>query len=101
MVGAYIHDIKQLMAQNNRCWFEHIPWTANKLAHIISIETLKKKNAIYLVENVPEYAENLKEWEKEREPGWRQNRRWEGRERLKCKNQKGLGEWPHWGSENV
>ncbi|KAA3472830.1 reverse transcriptase [Gossypium australe] len=37
-------------------------------AHTLATETLKKKDEIYLVGNVPEYAENLKEKEKVREP---------------------------------
>lgn len=68
MVRAYIHDIQQLLAKTKICWFEHIPRTANSLAHILATETLKKKDEIYLIENVPEYAEHLNEREKEREP---------------------------------
>ncbi|KAA3486532.1 Zinc finger, CCHC-type [Gossypium australe] len=67
MIGAYIHDIQQLLAKIKRCWFEHIPRTTNSLAHILATETLKGKGEIYLIESVPEYAEYLKEKEKEGE----------------------------------
>ncbi|MFQ6648038.1 hypothetical protein Gotur_021851, partial [Gossypium turneri] len=40
----------------------------NSPAHILAMETLKKKDEIYLVGRVPEYAKNLKEKEKTREP---------------------------------
>ncbi|MFQ6650152.1 hypothetical protein Gotur_022987 [Gossypium turneri] len=40
---------------------------ANSLAHTLATETLKKKDEIYLLGRVLEYAENLKEKEKTRE----------------------------------
>ncbi|PPD77412.1 hypothetical protein GOBAR_DD25653 [Gossypium barbadense] len=67
MVGAYIQDIHQVLAKSKKYCFEHIPRAANSLAHTLATETLKKKDEIYLIGRVPEYAENLKEKEKTRE----------------------------------
>ncbi|KAG8486373.1 hypothetical protein CXB51_019807 [Gossypium anomalum] len=57
MVGAYIHDIQQLLLKSRNCRFEYIPRIANTLAHILATETLKNKKELYLVGSVPEYAE--------------------------------------------
>ncbi|MFQ6650529.1 hypothetical protein Gotur_022916 [Gossypium turneri] len=67
MIGTYIHDIHQLLAKSNNISFEYIPREGNSLAHTLAAETLKRKDEIYLVGRVSEYAENLKEKEKESE----------------------------------
>ncbi|XP_017620800.1 uncharacterized protein LOC108465011 [Gossypium arboreum] len=66
LVGAYIHDIQQLLLKSRNCRFEYIPRIANSLAHILAIETLKKE--FYLVGNVPEYVEKQTERDRMREP---------------------------------
>ncbi|MFQ6648037.1 hypothetical protein Gotur_021851 [Gossypium turneri] len=71
MVRAYIQDIHQLLAKSKKYCFEYIPRVENSPAHILAMETLKKKDEIYLVGRVPEYAKNLKEKEKTREPDCR------------------------------
>ncbi|MFQ6667850.1 hypothetical protein Gotur_033734 [Gossypium turneri] len=64
MIGAYIYDIHQLLAKSNNISFEYIPREGNSLALSLAVETLKRKDEIYLIGRVPEYAENLKEKEK-------------------------------------
>ncbi|KAG8472512.1 hypothetical protein CXB51_035269 [Gossypium anomalum] len=48
--------------------FQHTPRSANVLAHILEIETLKTNEEIYLVEGVPRYVEQQKVIGSEREP---------------------------------
>ncbi|KAA3467328.1 reverse transcriptase [Gossypium australe] len=61
MIGAYIHDIQQLMAKIKSCRFKYIPRAANNLAHTIATETMKGKGEFSLIGSVPAYAEHLKE----------------------------------------
>ncbi|KAH1055226.1 hypothetical protein J1N35_033291 [Gossypium stocksii] len=68
LVGAYIHDIQQLLLKYRNCRFEYIPRIANSLAHILATETLKNKKEIYLVGSVPESAEKQEERNRVREP---------------------------------
>ncbi|MFQ6659504.1 hypothetical protein Gotur_028382 [Gossypium turneri] len=63
-VGAYSRDIHQLLIKSKRHYFEHTPREANRLAHMLAREALKKKEEIYLIGRVPDYAERLKEDER-------------------------------------
>ncbi|MFQ6643111.1 hypothetical protein Gotur_017964 [Gossypium turneri] len=56
-VGAHIRDIHQLLIKTKRHYFEHTPREANSLSHMLAREALKKKEEIYLIGRVPEYAE--------------------------------------------
>ncbi|MBA0827838.1 hypothetical protein Goarm_012583, partial [Gossypium armourianum] len=66
-VGAYIRDIHQLLIKTKRYYFEHTPREANSLAHTLARKALKKKEEIYLIGRIPEYAERLKEEEQKGE----------------------------------
>lgn len=63
-VCAYISDIHKLQSRFQECRFEHVPRAVNSLAHTIAKAMLRDKRIIYLVEGVPEYAED------KREKGW-------------------------------
>lgn len=68
LIGAYIHDIQQLLVKYKKCRFEYIPPMENSLAHILATETLKNKKEFYLVGSVPESAEKKEERDRVREP---------------------------------
>ncbi|XP_012487873.1 uncharacterized protein LOC105801085 [Gossypium raimondii] len=55
---AYIIDIHKLQSSFQECRFEHVPRAVNSLAHMIAKATLRDKRILYLVEVVPEYAED-------------------------------------------
>ncbi|MBA0577075.1 hypothetical protein Golob_024426 [Gossypium lobatum] len=57
-VCAYINDIHKLQSSFQECRFEHVPRVVNSLAHMIAKATLRDKRILYLVEGVPEYAED-------------------------------------------
>ncbi|KAK5844503.1 hypothetical protein PVK06_000643 [Gossypium arboreum] len=67
-IGAFIHDIQQATSRSKHLRFEHIPRSANGLAHMLATETLRTKEEIYLVEGVPRFAELQKVIDGEREP---------------------------------
>ncbi|XP_040960200.1 uncharacterized protein [Gossypium hirsutum] len=56
-IRAYIHDIQQIMSRSRNLTFEYIPRATNSLTHILARESMKKREEIYLVDSVPEYAE--------------------------------------------
>ncbi|KAA3471354.1 reverse transcriptase [Gossypium australe] len=68
LLGAYISDIKQMMYRSKPFVFNHIPRSANTIAHEIATESLKSKVGIYLEGRVSEYAENQRLRESVREP---------------------------------
>ncbi|KAA3475570.1 Zinc finger, CCHC-type [Gossypium australe] len=68
VVGVYIQDICRLQAKCRKIRFEHTLRMANKLAHIIAMESLKRREEIYLIEAVPSYAEHQARHESVREP---------------------------------
>ncbi|KAG8479729.1 hypothetical protein CXB51_029529 [Gossypium anomalum] len=55
--GAYIYDIQQKTNRSRRFKFKHTPRPTNALAHILAIETLKKKGNLNLEMSVPGYTE--------------------------------------------
>ncbi|KAG8483101.1 hypothetical protein CXB51_022017 [Gossypium anomalum] len=57
-IGVYIHDIQQLQSKSSRVRFEYTPRSANGLAHTLATESLRRKEEMYMVEDVPTYAEN-------------------------------------------
>ncbi|MBA0628537.1 hypothetical protein Godav_023254 [Gossypium davidsonii] len=65
MIGALIYDIHQIMTKSSNISFEYIPREGNSLAHSLADETSKRKDEIYLIGGVPEYAEHLKDRDKE------------------------------------
>ncbi|PPD98816.1 hypothetical protein GOBAR_DD04153 [Gossypium barbadense] len=65
MIGAFIYDIHQIMIKSSNISFEYIPREGNSLAHSLAEETLKRKDEIYLIGGVPEYAEHLKDRDKD------------------------------------
>ncbi|MBA0669806.1 hypothetical protein Goklo_007383 [Gossypium klotzschianum] len=67
-VCAYISDIHKLQSRFQECRFEHVLRVVNSLAHTIAKATLRDKRIIYLVEGVPEYAEDQRERDREGEP---------------------------------
>ncbi|XP_017629058.1 uncharacterized protein LOC108472047 [Gossypium arboreum] len=67
-IGAYIHDIHQLISRSGNIKFEYTPRSANSLAHILAKESLIRQEEVYLVESVPIYAENQRKNNMEREP---------------------------------
>lgn len=67
-IGAYIYDIKQKLNRSRSFIFKHTPKFANALAHILAIETLKRKEEMYLDMKVLGYAENQRKIEWRREP---------------------------------
>ncbi|MBA0753153.1 hypothetical protein Gogos_021457 [Gossypium gossypioides] len=58
---------KAIIARSRNLEFVYTPISANILAHILATESLKKEE-VYLVKNVPGYAENQKETDRVREP---------------------------------
>ncbi|MBA0785433.1 hypothetical protein Gotri_026131, partial [Gossypium trilobum] len=60
-VCAYISDIHKLQSSFQECRFEHVPRAVSSLAHMIAKATLRDKLILYLVEGVPEYAEDQSE----------------------------------------
>lgn len=68
LVGAYIHDICQLLLKFKECRFEYIPRLANSLAYSLANETLKNKTEVYLVGSVPNLAEKQADRDRAREP---------------------------------
>ncbi|KAG8474112.1 hypothetical protein CXB51_033815 [Gossypium anomalum] len=66
-IGAFIDDIQQATSRSKHLRFEHIPRSANGLAHILATETLRTKEEIYLVEGVPRFAVLQKVIDSERE----------------------------------
>ncbi|KAA3488532.1 non-ltr retroelement reverse transcriptase [Gossypium australe] len=56
-VSSYIHDIQGMKDGDKTVRFEFVQRSANKLAHILATETLKRKEKIYLVGGVPWFAE--------------------------------------------
>ncbi|PPD95787.1 hypothetical protein GOBAR_DD07176 [Gossypium barbadense] len=54
-----------IMTKSSNISFEYIPIEGNSLAHSLAEETLKRKDEIYLIGGVPEYAEHLKDRDKE------------------------------------
>ncbi|MBA0634174.1 hypothetical protein Godav_025535 [Gossypium davidsonii] len=67
-VCAYISDIHKLQSRFQECRFEHVLRVVNSLAHTIAKATLRDKRIIYLVEGVPEYAEDQRERDRVGEP---------------------------------
>ncbi|MFQ6626338.1 hypothetical protein Gotur_005255 [Gossypium turneri] len=67
-IGAYIHDIQQIMSRSRNLTFEYIPRAANSLTPILAKESMKKREEIYLVDSVPEYAEFQRVNDSVREP---------------------------------
>ncbi|XP_052877187.1 uncharacterized protein LOC128283833 [Gossypium arboreum] len=67
-IGAYIHDIEQIMYRSRNLTFAYIPRVANMLAHLLAKESMKKREEIYLVDSFPEYAEFQRVNDSVREP---------------------------------
>ncbi|MBA0868736.1 hypothetical protein Goshw_018230, partial [Gossypium schwendimanii] len=65
MIGAFIYDIHQIKTKFSNISFEYIPREGNSLAHSLAVETLKRKDKIYLIGGVPKYAIHLKDRDKE------------------------------------
>ncbi|KAA3481447.1 Zinc finger, CCHC-type [Gossypium australe] len=55
-IGPFIHDIHRMKLRGRSLKFEYIPRSANNLAHILATKTLKRKEEIYLINSVPDYA---------------------------------------------
>ncbi|KAG8474114.1 hypothetical protein CXB51_034154 [Gossypium anomalum] len=68
LVGVYIYDIQQKINDSKNIIFKHTPRSANALAHLLTTETLKRKEEIYMEIKVLEYAENQKRIDWMREP---------------------------------
>ncbi|XP_052481172.1 uncharacterized protein LOC128035466 [Gossypium raimondii] len=67
-IGAYIRDVQ---TKKNRFWsiiFIHAHRSANQLAYILAMETLKNREQAYLVGSVPVYALQRMEIEWAKEP---------------------------------
>lgn len=66
-IGAYIHDIKQILNRSRSVMFKFTPRSTNSLAHIVATESLKMKEELYMEITVPEYAEKQQQidWRKE------------------------------------
>ncbi|MBA0627935.1 hypothetical protein Godav_022730, partial [Gossypium davidsonii] len=68
MIGVYIHDIQQQISKFNKVSFQYTPRSVNNLAHILAMETLKRKEEVYLEMEVPEYAKEQRRIDWLREP---------------------------------
>ncbi|KAA3458643.1 reverse transcriptase [Gossypium australe] len=67
-IGPLIHDVHQMKSRRNNLKFKFIPRSANKLAHLLATETLKRKEEMYLLNRAPWYAESQARDECIREP---------------------------------
>lgn len=70
-IGPHVRDIKSLLASLRSVRFSHMRRSANKLADIITTESLKLKKEWYLVGEVPRIAAPIWRDEYIREPDWR------------------------------
>ncbi|KAK5845830.1 hypothetical protein PVK06_002061 [Gossypium arboreum] len=68
VIGAYIHNIKQVTGRFRTVRFTYVPQTANGLAHTNAKEALRRRELSYLVRKVPVYVERALEVDWEREP---------------------------------
>ncbi|MBA0818412.1 hypothetical protein Gohar_028148 [Gossypium harknessii] len=68
MIGAYIYDIQQKVHGLVNIRFQHTPRSANNLAHILAIETLRRREETYLEMGLPDYAEDQARSDGGREP---------------------------------
>ncbi|KAA3469148.1 reverse transcriptase [Gossypium australe] len=68
MVGTYIHDIHRMKVKSRKIRFEFTPRIANNLAHMLATESLRRREEIYLIDEVPSYSEKHTKDESVREP---------------------------------
>ncbi|PPD84526.1 hypothetical protein GOBAR_DD18535 [Gossypium barbadense] len=68
MIGTYIYDIQQQIYGLDKIRFQHAPRSANSLTHILTTETLRRGEEVYLDMGVPEYAEEQGRYKMRREP---------------------------------
>ncbi|KAA3468585.1 reverse transcriptase [Gossypium australe] len=67
-IGPFILDIHRMKLKGKSLKFEYISRSANNLAHLIATETLRRKQEIYLISRVPDYAAEQARNEIVREP---------------------------------
>ncbi|KAK5793316.1 hypothetical protein PVK06_034458 [Gossypium arboreum] len=67
-IEAYIHDIQQNINRSRSFFFKCTIRSANNLAHVITTETLRRKEKTYLEMGVPVYVEIQQRMDQRREP---------------------------------
>ncbi|KAA3466249.1 reverse transcriptase [Gossypium australe] len=67
-ISPFIHDIHQMKSRRTNLRFEFTPRSANKLAHILATVSLKRREEIYLQNDVPWYAGSQAREDSVREP---------------------------------
>ncbi|KAA3468559.1 reverse transcriptase [Gossypium australe] len=67
-ISPYIFDVHSMKSRDKSLKYEYIPRSANNLAHVLAVETLRRKEEFYLINKIPEFAE-IQAWrESVREP---------------------------------
>ncbi|KAA3472829.1 reverse transcriptase [Gossypium australe] len=67
-LSLYIFDIHQMKLRNRSLKHEFIHRSANNLAHVIAVESLRQRKEFYLLNRVPDFAVAQARDESEREP---------------------------------
>ncbi|KAA3471033.1 glycine, alanine and asparagine-rich protein-like [Gossypium australe] len=68
LVGLYIQDIQRITTKARKLRFEFILRSENNLAHVLATESLRRREEVYLVNDVPIYAKGKARDESIREP---------------------------------
>ncbi|KAA3460765.1 reverse transcriptase [Gossypium australe] len=67
-INAYIYDIQNLKSKMRSLSYVFTPRSANNLAHVIAVESLRREEGFYLLHRVPDFAEGQARRDIEREP---------------------------------
>ncbi|KAA3460257.1 reverse transcriptase [Gossypium australe] len=67
-LSPYIFDVYQMKFRNESLKHEYINRSANNLAHVIAVESLRRRKEFYLLNRVPDFAVAQARDESEREP---------------------------------
>ncbi|MBA0754024.1 hypothetical protein Gogos_020529, partial [Gossypium gossypioides] len=52
-IGAYIFDFRSIYAGYQKCFFRHASRQANRVAHMLATEGLRREEITYLFNGVP------------------------------------------------
>lgn len=68
LIGAHIQNIQHLKNSFQGIFFQHIPRSANRLAHVLATRTLKDSEEVYLIDCIPGFVMHLLIEDRERKP---------------------------------